>query len=260
MILHHDVFGELAPDVTPLVLLHGLFGSGTNWRTLARRFAAELPVITFDARNHGRSAHADQMSYAEMAADVEASLAALDVRQAHILGHSMGGKTAMTLALTSPACVTSLIVADIAPIAYQRGLGPELGLMQGLPLTTIKRRADADAALRDALPDPGLRAFLLQNLEIRSDGTRWRLNLDAIEAAGALLTGFDAPDGTTYLGPASFIRGGMSDYLSPDHDVIVADRFPRAVSLTIDGAGHWLHAEQPDAFAERVIDHLRSLA
>ena len=145
----------------PLLVLHGLFGSGTNWRTLSRSFAEQFDVFLIDARNHGRSPHAATMSYPEMAADLIALMDAHDIARAHLLGHSMGGKTAMWTALAHPERVASLAVADIAPVTYERELGPELAAMRGLDLAGIRRRNDADAALAQTVPEPGVRAFLL---------------------------------------------------------------------------------------------------
>jgi esterase len=243
--LHSESFG----DGEPLVIAHGLFGSGTNWRTLARRFAEQYHVVLLDARNHGRSPHCSTMSYAEMAADLSCTLDGLGLSRVHLIGHSMGGKAAMTLATTNPDRVRSLVVADVAPIAYDHDFDTELHAMKAIDAPSVERRRDADERLSKHLQDPLLRAFLLQNL-VQTDGKfSWRVNLAAIEAGVDVLTGSFVLE-RPYEGPALFLRGANSQYV-PDsaHDAIKT-HFPRAQMLTIENAGHWLHAEQPDAFVD----------
>ena len=243
----------------PLLILHGLFGSGTNWRTLARTFAEHFEVWLLDARNHGRSAHADAMSYPAMAADVFELMDANGFSSAHLIGHSMGGKTAMWAALTQPERVRSLTVADISPVAYARELGPELEAMRGLELTGITRRAQAEAALAVEVANPGVRAFLLQNLQIDASGARWRINLDAIARAQNTLVGFPETSGTSsYTGPTLFVCGSESNYVQDSHWPAICALFPAAKLTTLAGAGHWLHAEQPGPFASAVRQHLQA--
>ncbi|MCB1741134.1 MAG: alpha/beta fold hydrolase [Gammaproteobacteria bacterium] len=250
--LHYEAMGE-GPA---LLMLHGLFGSGTNWRSIARRLLPGRRIVLVDARNHGRSPHAADMSYAQMADDVLALMDDLDLPQATLLGHSMGGKTAMTLALRHPERVQRLIVADIAPVRYRdHDHMPLIEAMRALPLTSLRNRAEADELLSASVADRSLRAFLLHNLESRPDSTggyRWRINLDAIEAGLADLFDFEGMLDGRYDGPVLFVRGGHSTYVS-DEDFAQARRwFPHAVLRTVDGAGHWLHAEQPEAFTNIV--------
>jgi esterase len=237
----------------PLAILHGLFGSGRNWASIAQRLAAHRPVIAFDLRNHGGSAWAGGMEYGEMAEDVLAMLNERRVRRAALLGHSMGGKAAMLAALRDPDMVERLVVVDIAPVAYRPH---HLGLvraMRALDLTGIDRRGEADAALAATVPDAAERGFLLQNLLFDNGAPRWRLNLEAIEREMSTLAGFPAvPDNAVYRGPVLFVAGGCSDYLLAEHEPVIRRLFPHARITRIPGAGHWVHAEQPEAFLEIV--------
>ena len=237
----------------PALVLHGLFGSGANWRTIAWRLGSRLECHLVDQRNHGRSPHARGMTYPALAADVLAWLDAHRIDRAGLIGHSMGGKTAMTLALTAPHRVRWLVVADIAPARSPSDHRPILDALRALPLDALASRGAADAALAPALPDPGLRRFLLQNLIPGGTGLRWRIDLKAIAEALPDLTGFPptAP-GAVYEGPTLFLRGERSDYLTAHHEPHVRALFPAASITTIAGAGHWLHAEQPAAVTARI--------
>jgi esterase len=237
----------------PLAILHGLFGSGRNWTSIAKRLAEHHRVVAFDLRNHGASPWAETMGYAEMAADVRASLMALGYRRTALLGHSMGGKVAMLAALSDPGSVDRLVVADIAPVAYPPRYLELVRAMRGLDLAAIGRRAEADAALASAVPDPAERGFLLQNLIFEGGAARWRINLAAIERDMPVLVGFPPlPPGAVYYGKALFIGGGHSDYLLPEHEAEIQRLFPQARIARIPDAGHWLHAEQPQAFLDLV--------
>ncbi|HEX3862221.1 MAG TPA: alpha/beta fold hydrolase [Stellaceae bacterium] len=233
----------------PLAILHGLFGSGRNWMSIAQRLGVHNRVITLDARNHGASPWAETMNYREMADDVRETLLARGYRRFALLGHSMGGKTAMIAALVHGGEIERLIVVDIAPVPYQPH---HLGLvraMRGLDLSAVKRRADADALMAPHVPDPAERGFLLQNLLFDAGEVRWRLNLAAIEAQMAILGEFPAAsDSASYPGPTLFLAGERSDYLLPEYEPAIGRRFPNARIARVANAGHWLHAEQPRAF------------
>src|SRR5712671_1531184 len=193
----------------PLAILHGLFGSGRNWASIAQRLAAHHHVIALDLRNHGASPWAETMDYREMAEDVRATLRARGYDRYSLLGHSMGGKVAMTAALEHGAAVERLIVADIAPVAYAAHHLGHVKAMRGLDLATIKRRSDADAALAPTISDVAERAFLLQNLVLQDGQASWRLNLEAIERDMPRLVDFPAIEaGRTYDGPSLFVAGG----------------------------------------------------
>lgn len=251
--LAFDEFG-LGP---PLVVLHGLFGSGRNWQTVARRLAGTYRVFTVDLRNHGRSPHADAMGYEALAADVAALLVRLDLRDVRLLGHSMGGKTAMTLALRDAARIAKLLVVDIAPVAYEDQHTPLIDAMLSLPLPLIKHRNDADVRLRAAVPDPGLRQFLLQNLTPGPDGSRWRLNLPVLRREMDKLVGaVPAAPGAIYPGPVHFLHGGRSDRILDAHMPAISALFPAYRLHTIPNGGHWPHAEAPAEFMAALKDAL----
>ena len=240
----------------PLLVLHGLFGSATNWRGIARRLAERHRVLLVEARNHGASPHAEEMDYPAMAADLRALMDAEGIAEATVLGHSMGGKTAMTLALQSPERVRRLVVVDIAPGPSPGDHGPLIAAMQGLDLSRVARRADADALLAEHVADAGLRAFLLQNLDNTASGFRWRINLTAIETSMPALLGFQCPPGARYAGPALFVRGQHSDYLDEAQMPDVQALFPDARLASIADSGHWVHAENPSGFLGAVEDFL----
>ena len=245
---------------SPVAILHGLFGSARNWGTIARHLAADHRVVAFDLRNHGSSPWADTMSYPEMAEDVRAGLAAVGCLPARLIGHSMGGKAAMTLALADPAAVAALVVVDVAPVQYKPH---HLGLVQamrGLDLGGLDRRAEADRRLAASVPDPAVRGFLLQNL-VFDPLPHWRINLDAIEREMPALTGFpEPPSGAVYNGPTLFVAGAGSDYVRPEDEPAIRRLFPRARIVRIPGAGHWVHAEQPQAFLATVEPFLSGAA
>ncbi|WP_353850209.1 alpha/beta fold hydrolase [Acidiphilium sp.] len=231
------------PDV---VLLHGLFGSGRNLGVIARGLAGRFRVIALDARNHGASGHAADMRYATMAADVAETMAALGVGRARVVGHSMGGKIAMMLALVDPALVERLAVLDIAPVAYGHEHDLFVASMRGLALSPDLTRQQADAALAGAIPDPALRGFLLHNLVLGA-APRWRLGLD--EIAGAMGDLVSWPEGLSgsYPGGVLFLRGALSSYVPESAYGAIRRYFPAAVIETIEETGHWLHAEKPQA-------------
>lgn len=240
----------------PLLVLHGLFGSGTNWRGIARRLAAGHRVVLVDLRNHGVSPHTPLMDYPAMAADVRALLDRLGLPQAALLGHSMGGKTAMTLALETPQRVARLVVVDIAPVTSPGDHGPLIDAMRTIDPGRMTRRAQADQALAPAIPDATLRAFLLQNLVAAGGGYRWRIDLDAIAASMPALLGFPDPGRRHFEGPALFVRGARSRYVCDTDYERIAKLFPAARVVSIAGAGHWVHAERPEALLETVTAFL----
>lgn len=245
----------------PLAILHGLFGSGRNWAGIAQHLAANHRVIALDLRNHGASAWADAMDYPAMAEDVQETLVALGHRRFALLGHSMGGKTAMTLSLAHPDAVERLVVVDIAPVAYPPRHLPYVKAMRAIDLMGVKRRAELDGALAAAVPAPAERAFLLQNLVFDDGKARWRINLEAIENAMPDLVGFPTPpSGGIYRKPTLFIAGGRSDFVQPAHEPAIRRLFPEARILRVETAGHWVHAEQPQAFLAAVEPFLASSA
>ena len=241
----------------PLALLHGLFGRSQNLATLARKLSASFRVLSLDLRNHGASPHAPGMSYRDMAEDVHETLTAHDALPAAILGHSMGGKVAMMLALTRPQTVSRLVVADIAPIAYRHANLSLVQAMLALPLPPGLSRSETDRTLASSIPDDAVRAFLLQNL-VTGTSPAWRIGLENIAAGMAEIEGFPPlAESARYTGPSLFIRGGRSTYVKDEAIPIISALFPAAHLETIPGAGHWLHADQPDAFGGAVQQFLR---
>src|SRR5690606_13993823 len=245
--LAYDAFGERG---APVVILHGLLGSARNWTSIARELAGRHRVFPLDLRNHGRSPWADTMSFDEMAGDVAAFIERHELRPAAVVGHSLGGKVAMRLALVRPSLVERLVVVDVAPVAYGHSFAPFVEAMQSVDLAAVRQRADADAQLARTIGDTAIRNFLLQNL-IRTDGGyAWRLNLDALAANMPELLGFPDPGDAVYRGPTLFLSGGRSPYVKPEHRPLIERLFPAAEHAVIEGAGHWLHAERPTEFLE----------
>lgn len=236
----------------PLVLLHGLFGSSNNWAPLADSLSPNFDVITPDLRNHGRSPHHHEAGIAAMSSDILEELDALKLESVRLLGHSLGGRVAMRLALDHPTRVERLLVADMAPREYPPLFPEVFAALKALELPTLKSRAEADERLQASLPDPALRAFLLSNLARAEDGSfRWKMNLEALDAARAdLRAEIKAP--APYAGPALFLRGGNSDYVRDEDFGGIKKLFPAATLQTLDGAGHWLHVDRPSNFADQV--------
>ena len=230
---------ESAGTAPPLLIAHGLFGSARNWGVLARRLADRGPVRAVDMRNHGTSPRADSQSYADMAGDLADTIEAGGDGPVDVLGHSMGGKAAMVLALTRPELVRRLIVADIAPVAYGHSQSHLIAAMRQVPADVPSR-----AAARAALPveDDGTAAFLLQSFD-RGAG-RWLLNLDVLEREMDAIIGFPDLAGR-FEGPALFLTGAASDYVGADRHDLCRSLFPQARFEEIAGAGHWLHADAP---------------
>lgn len=247
--------GEQEP---PLLIAHGLFGQARNFHTLARRLATTRRVVAVDMRNHGASPWDPVMSYEAMAEDLADAVGRLCGGRAVVLGHSMGGKATMTLALSEPSLLAGVIVADIAPVPYRHSHRSYIRAMKAVDLGAVTRRSEADPMLAEAIPEPALRAFILQNLEVKEGVARWRLNLAALEANMDALLAFPAelPE-AAYDGPAYFLHGGASDYVAPETHPRIRALFPGAEIEAVEGAGHWLHAEKPDAFVERVDGWLR---
>jgi len=235
----------------PVVILHGLLGSSSNWRSIARRLAETHRVYTLDLRNHGDSPHTDTMTYEEMAGDVRAFLDDHGIERAVLIGHSMGGKTAMHLALTTPERIDRLVVVDIAPTRSRHDHLPVLNVMASIDVTRIERRADAERLLEPHIADAGMRMFVLQNLSSGPQGFAWRVNLGAIEDAMPALLDFPVgADMRPFAGPTLFVRGAHSDYVGRRDQPAIERLFPNAEIVTIAGAGHWVHAEQPARFLE----------
>ena len=249
--------GEQGP---PLIICHGLFGSGRNWGGICRRFSQSgRQVIAVDLRNHGKSPHSDEMSYPAMAEDLLRFLDERDLHAADFCGHSMGGKVAMTLALQHQILLGALVVVDIAPTAYPHTHEPLVEAMKSLDLAAIRNRREAEMQLEKAIPEKALRQFLLQNLRSTSDGLRWRINLEVIHRQMGALTGFDVAAAPCDI-PSLFIYGTQSEYVSPKTTPAIFKHFPKARLAPIEGAGHWLHAQEPQRFIQAFQDFADTLA
>lgn len=253
--IHHPATNPQA-GVPPLVIVHGLYGSARNWGVIAKRLADIRDVITVDQRNHGQSPWADSHSYPDMAADLAEVITAIG-QPVDLLGHSMGGKAAMQLALTQERfsdqpLIRRLILGDIAPVAYGHDQTQYARAMQAVDLTGLTSRSEAEARLAEHLDDAALRAFFLQSLELRGEGApRWRLNLQVLERDMANVVGWPDTQGR-FDGPTLFLSGANSHYVRPEHRDHIRALFPHARFAKIPGAGHWLHAEKPREFEETV--------
>ena len=241
----------------PVVALHGLLGRARNLAGIGRALEATHTVWLADLRNHGSSPWSDEMTYAAMAADVAALIEREGLGPVTMIGHSMGGKVAMCLALTRPELVDRLVVVDIAPVRYAQGYEGFVRAMQACDLAPPRRRADVDAQLAATVPDPAMRAFLLQNLETRDGALAWQPNLAGLLAAMPELTGFpEALAGRRYAGPTRALRGARSDYVDAAGAAALRGYFPDATVATVPDAGHWPHAEQPVAFQRLLAEAL----
>jgi esterase len=239
-----------------LIILHGLFGSLDNWLTLGRQFALKRSVYLVDQRNHGRSPHAEAMSYELFSADLEAFMAQHGIRQAAVLGHSMGGKTAMRFALDHPDQTEALVVADMAPRAYGAGHDQIFQALLSVDLEGLSNRSDAEEQLSLAISDPAIRLFLLKNLQrLPEGGFSWKMNLPAIHRHYDSILEPIACD-FAYQGPTLFVRGERSGYVREQDYPLIEELFPQVEHTAVPGAGHWLHAEQPDLFFQAVEEFL----
>jgi len=237
----------------PLVLMHGLYGSSSNWRRIAKALSDQHRVISVDLRNHGASPWAATMSYAEMAGDVAALIERLALDRPAVLGHSMGGKVAMTLALTDAARVGRLIVVDIAPVSYGDRFSSYNEAMRGVEALRATGRDEIRRALLQTIPEERTVGFLMTNLVRHGEQYDWRINLAALTTSMPQISGFPAAlEGKRYDGAVTVIDGERSDYISPDDRPRFLAHFPQARFETIADAGHWLHADQPDAFIAAV--------
>ncbi|MBS0663294.1 MAG: alpha/beta fold hydrolase [Verrucomicrobia bacterium] len=250
-LFHRDLGGTGQP---PLVILHGLLGSSRNWQTTGRDLAGHFHVSALDLRNHGQSPHAPEMSYGAMVADVLGWLDAHGLGRVTLLGHSLGGKAAMTLACRHPDRVERLVVVDIAPRGYHAASHRvELAAMAAIDLAGLKSRAAAEHALEGAVPDWAMRKFLVTNLEVGgAGGWRWMVNLPVLSAALGELEANPLRAGERFNGPTTFIVGGKSRYVRPEDLPVIHEYFPASRRETIAGAGHNPHIETREAFVALV--------
>lgn len=237
----------------PVILIHGMFGSLSNLGNLARCLSNQFRVISVDLRNHGDSPHDSVFDMATMAEDILYLMDILSLPTAFIVGHSLGGKVGMQLALSHSDRVNKLVVADISPVTYQPRNDPALNGLIALSEASIQNRNQAEELLADFISDIQTRAFLLKNLKRNDDRFVLKLNINAvIENYGTALVA--APSGDRFDNPCLFIKGETSAYIQEKHRPIIKDMFPNSQVNVISGAGHWLHAEKPKLFNNQVME------
>jgi pimeloyl-ACP methyl ester carboxylesterase len=249
---------EIQGSGPPVLVLHGLFGCLDNWRAQSKELGRFFKVYTLDLRNHGNSPHTDVMTYPAMAEDLREFLIWQGLASASVLGHSMGGKVAMQFATTYPGMVEKLAVVDIAPKDYPPEHKKIIRALLSVKLQDFHSRSEVDAALSKKIPDARVRQFLLKNLaHVDRGGFEWQMNLSAIQKSYERLCKTIEPNpGTGFGKPACFIRGAESNYVTETDYGRIADIFPKATILTVSNAGHWVHVDNPQGFAETLIKFL----
>ncbi len=252
--LHSIIMGE----GEPLLILHGFFGMGDNWKSLGNRFSEKYQVHLIDQRNHGRSFHSPEFNYKLMVEDLKNYIEYHNLNKVNLIGHSMGGKTTMLFAVSYPQFVKKLIVADIAPKFYPAHHQFILKALQAVDFSQVKTRNDIDAIFKEYIPEIGIRQFLLKNVFRKSDNSfNYRFNLESltnnIEEIGAELTPM-----SQFEGDVLFLKGENSGYISADDEDLIHSHFPNSKLDIISKAGHWLHAENPMEFFLKVNDFLKN--
>ncbi|HMJ69253.1 MAG TPA: alpha/beta fold hydrolase [Cyclobacteriaceae bacterium] len=249
------LFFREAGQGDPMIILHGLFGSSDNWYSLSKVFAEHFRVFTVDQRNHGQSPHSDEHDYKLLTQDLEDLIKEQNLTKPIVLGHSMGGKTAMNFALKDPASTGKLIVVDIMPKQYPLHHDDILEAMKSIDLAKLQSRGEAETLLQPLIPESAVRQFLLKNLTRNEQkGFEWKINLPALDANIERMGEGLEYEGQ-YTGPTLFIKGGKSNYFKPGDETAVAKYFPKAEWVTMD-TGHWVQAEKPKEFADVVLKWL----
>jgi esterase len=251
----------------PMAILHGLFGSGRNWLSVAKDLSQARSVYLIDQRNHGQSPHHSDMNHALLGADLHHWHESQAIKDWGLIGHSLGGQVAMHYVFHfRPASLKYLIIVDIAPKAYNPQRFEFVSALKSLDLQALKSRSEADTLLQAAIPDSDTRQFLLSNLTRNSNtGFAWQINLDALLAAIPTISQNPLKDCPTHLPPwkacpVLFIRGENSDYISPEDELQIKTLFPEAEIASIPQAGHWVHFEQADLFLQKVQSFLEKHA
>ena len=247
MMLHHQIQGQ----GSPLIILHGLLGSSDNWRSIAAQLSQDRQVISVDLANHGQSPHTDKVSYHAMANDVADLIQILGLKKVDMLGHSIGGKVAMTVTAIYPDQIKSLIVVDIAPKRYPDRHGDIFDALLSIDISTITKRSEADVTLAKSISNKAIRHFLLKNLTKTNEQLKWQLNLTLLAREyPALLEA--VCEGIRIKQPSLFIRGALSDYIEDGDVRLIKQQFLSVDIVTIEKAEHWIHAERPDEFLSTV--------
>ncbi|WP_224488796.1 alpha/beta fold hydrolase [Robertkochia flava] len=258
--MEEQLYSKILGKGTPLFILHGFLGMSDNWKTLGAQYADEgYEVHLIDQRNHGRSFHSERFDYTAMSEDLLQYANRHHIEQFLLLGHSMGGKSAMTFAVTHPEMVAGLLVADIAPKYYPPHHQQIINGLKAINLGAVHSRGDAEAMLAEHIKIRSIRQFLLKNLYRKnSDEFAFRFNLDVLagrmEEIGAPLQAAG-----TYSGPTLFLRGAASDYIKDEDKAQIQNHFPHAGVKDISGAGHWLHAENPEEFLKKSLEFFNPL-
>jgi pimeloyl-ACP methyl ester carboxylesterase len=252
MELNFKVYGQ----GEPLIIMHGMFGMLDNWQLIAKKLSETFMVFLVDLRNHGRSPHSEEFGYQIMSDDLLRFMNENWIHHAHIVGHSMGGKVAMRFALENPDMIDKLVVVDIAPKTYEGNHESIIDALIGLDLSKLTSRTDAEIYFRKLINEESTIQFLLKNLSREKDGNyRWKMNLPVIVSKYQEILGHEHTD-EQFDGPTLFIRGQNSDYINPDEFNDYKHNFPDAKLITISNAGHWVHAESPDAFLKELLNFL----
>lgn len=252
MQLNYKVFGE----GEPLIILHGLLGSLDNWQTLAKQYAEHFTVFIVDLRNHGKSPHSDEFSYDLMVEDILNFCNENFIYRCHLLGHSMGGKVAMQFALSHGDYIEKLIIADIAPVTYDPGHNTIFEALRSIDLKTVQQRKEVDDILAQSIPQFGVRQFLMKGLtRDENNAFVWKFNLDSLWKNYTKILGtFQTED--NFDGETLFIYGDQSDYIQEAYFPIIDKYFVNNEKVVIQGAGHWLHAENPKEFLGKTLSFL----
>jgi esterase len=257
MKLNYQQYSSVGP---PLLMLHGLFGNLSNLAWHSKKLAEEFAVYGVDLRNHGGSPHDDALSYQLMAEDVRELIAELNIESCYVLGHSMGGKVAMQLALNCPTLIEKMVVVDIAPVTYPEKTDDHLNILEGMDAVDagqVKSRIEAEEILKDYINDESIRKFILTNLLRNKEGLySWRLNTAAIRHNYDEIRIAPVAEGD-FLKPVLFVKGGLSDYIQAKNEAEIVKLFPAASVKTIMQAGHWPHAEKPQVLQRIVSNFLR---
>jgi len=253
MKLHYRTLGE----GSPLIILHGIFGTSDNWQTFGKQLANDYQVFLIDLRNHGLSPHSDTFDYPSMAEDLQQFIQQHQLGTPVVLGHSMGGKVAMFYAVKYPGQLSKLVVVDIAPRSYPVHHQHILEAMSSVNLSAVASRGEVEEQLEPHLPDWGVRQFIMKNLKREDDNTfSWKLNLSSIrENIENVGVAVEAP--RPVIKPVLFVRGEKSDYIRSEDEGLIHKIFPEAQLVTIEEAGHWVHAEQPQELYEALMQFLQ---
>ncbi|MAR39120.1 MAG: alpha/beta hydrolase [Flavobacteriales bacterium] len=251
MKLHSKKYGDKGQD---LIVIHGLFGMSDNWSTLGRKFSKHFKVHLIDLRNHGRSPHSTEFNYDVMCEDLIEYIEDYNLKKPLVIGHSLGGKVAMKLAFTHAEILEKLLIVDISPRRYNTNFHENLlKILYRLPLEDFERREDIEEILAETFENRGMRLFLMKNL-FRNEHNKfgWRFNIDVLLEKVSNIQEAEFINSKCNV-PTLFIRGGDSNYVTSEDEIIIKKHFTNFSISTIEGAGHWLHAEKPDLFYDEVI-------